>query len=320
MSTRLKVAIVGCEHCHVRGNSTLLEKRDDVEVVAVWGADPVRAAQFAARFGLVALDTLDTLPPVDLALVTTDTASHLPVMRLLEGRAGAVHLDKPLGLNAQDADAVAMLAAPYGERFAVGFFARLNPLVIELVSRVKAGEIGTLRHLAITFGHAGRLEGWLDDWPAFDDRGRMGYGAFSDMAAHALDIARLMLGDLTPLSCVKQWDRRYRLDVGGAALARSTDGTLVRLFNGSVMKGPRFEIRADGEAGSLWLRGKALGRYDANDEPEVLMRGDWTAAADSPRALIDRLLGYDTPAPVSAEDGLAINYLLDAFETLSEES
>ncbi len=314
----LKVAVLGCEHCHIRGFARLVEKRTDLDVMQVWSWEDDRASYYADTFGAERLLSPDGLSEVDLAVVLSDTRDHRWLMEAAAGKAGAVHVDKPLGLNAKDASTVAALAGPYGDSFAVGFFARHNPLVRELDRRIKANEIGALQHLSITFGHAGMQEGWLSDWPALLDRARMGYGAFGDLGSHVIDLAEIIAGRVTPVACTLDRRKGFLGDVGGLAAARSESGCLVRFYVSTIMQGPRFEIRADGEAGTLWFRGKSLGIYGENDEPKILMRGEWSEASDSTAALVNRLHGLPHFPPASASDGLRVNQLLDQFEAIAK--
>lgn len=314
----LKVAVLGCEHCHIRGFARLVEKRTDLDVIQVWGREYDRASYYADTFGADRLLSPDGLSEVDLAVVLSDTRDHRWLVEAAAGKVGAVHVDKPLGLNAEDASAVAALAEPFEDRFAVGFFARHNTLVRELVRRIKADEIGALQHLSITFGHAGMQEGWLLDWPALLDRARMGYGAFGDLGSHMIDLAEIIAGRLTPISCALDYREGFLGDVGGLAAARSDSGCLARFYVSTIMQGPRFEIRADGEKGTLWFRGKSLGIYGESDEPEILMRGEWSEASDSTAALANKLLGLPHFPPASARDGLRVNQLLDQFEELAK--
>lgn len=317
MKHSLKVAVLGCEHCHIRGFARLVEKRGDLDVTQVWGREDERVSFYADLFKAERLASPESLSDVDLAVVLSDTKDHRSLVEVAVGKAGAVHIDKPLGLSGEDASAVAALAEPFGSRFGVGFFARHNPLVRELGRRINAGEIGALQHLSITFGHAGMQEGWLADWPALLDRARMGYGAFGDLGSHVIDLAEIIAGRLTPLSCARDLREGFEGDVGGLAAARSESGCFVRLYVSTVMQGPRFEIRADGEQGTLWFRGKSLGTYGEGDEPEILMRGEWSEASDSTAALVNRLQGLPHFPPASAQDGVRVNQLLDQFEALA---
>ncbi|WP_262691612.1 Gfo/Idh/MocA family protein [Kordiimonas aestuarii] len=317
MTDKLTVAILGCEHCHIRGNSRLLASLSEAAVVGVWGRDEAYAKSVAAQFDAALWQTPDDIPPIDLALVTSDTRDHAMVLRALDGLASAVHMDKPLGLNSQDARRIATLAEPYADRFAVGFFLRLNPLFIELQARIAAGEIGTLKHLSMTFGHTGRLDGWLDDWPAFDDISRMGYGAFGDLVSHTIDAATLLAGRLTPVTCMLERRAGLSTDVGGAAIATSNSGVLVRFFASAEMQGPRLEVRADGTKGSLWLRGRTLGRYNHEGDPEILASGGWSQASDGPAALIAKLQGKPHAVYATAADGVYVNEVLDSFMAMA---
>lgn len=315
-NSSLKVLVLGCEHCHIRGNSDFLASRDDLEVVGVWGREAEYVRAMAKKLGAPVLSDIQNLPKADLAIITSDTRDHKTLVAACEGKVRAVHIDKPLGLDSTDACELAQMAAPFGDLFAVGFFARLNPLMLKLKSLIEAGEIGALKHLSLSFGHTGRLDGWLDDWPMFVERERFGYGSFGDIAAQAIDVATILAGKLEPKACVLSHKAGYETDVGGTAIA-TAGGALVRILASAEMTGPRFEIRADGELGSLWLRGRTLGKYDSSGEPVTLMDGQWSQASDGPAALVARLQGTPYAPYATTADGLYVNEMLDSFMALA---
>lgn len=317
LGSPLKIALLGCEHCHLRGNIRLMQELTGVEATVVWGLDTLRAAETARTLGARHISDLDQMENIDLAIITSDTLQHLPILQAIQGRARAIHLDKPLGVSGDEARKIAELAAPYGDLSGVGFFARVNPLIHDLIDRVHKDEIGRVQHLSITFGHAALLEGWSDDWPAILDQKRMGYGFFGDLAANAVDVAHLLVGELDARTCLLQTSVDGQSDIGGVATAVAADGALVRITTSATLRGPRMEIRVDGEDGSLWFRGRELGRYTAEGEEETLKRGKWSEASDSPRALINRLLGEGGPRPASIEAGVRVNDVLDRFYAIA---
>jgi predicted dehydrogenase len=317
MNKPLKVVVLGCEHCHIRGNSQFLATHPMLEVTEVWGRNADYVVATAQKLGADILKDPADLRPADLAIITSDTRDHRMLIEACAGKVRAVHVDKPLGLDTADACALERLSRNFGDLFAVGFFARLNPVMMDLKTRVEAGEIGPLKHLSLSFGHTGRLDGWLDDWPMFGEKSRFGYGSFGDIAAQAIDVATLLAGELDPKACVLSFRPDHESDVGGAGVAVGSSGALVRILASAEMTGPRFDIRADGEKGSLWLRGREMGRYTETGETVVLRRGDWSQASDGPAALVARLLGQSHAQYARGEDGLYVNRVLDRFMELA---
>lgn len=317
MNPPLKVAVLGCEHCHIRGNSDYLAAHPGLVVTQIWGRDASYVASMAQKLDADVLTNPDGLSAADLAIITSDTRDHKMLLEACMGKVKAVHVDKPLGLDTADACAVERLSRHFGDRFAVGFFARLNPLMLELKSRIEAGEIGALKHLSLSFGHTGRLDGWLDEWPMFGDTERFGYGSFGDIAAQAIDVATLLAGELDPKACVLTFRPDHEADVGGTGIAVGADGALVRILASAEMTGPRFDIRADGEKGSLWLRGRQMGRYNEAGDAVLINEGEWSKASDGPAALVAKLMGEDYAPFAGAEDGLYVNRVLDRFMELA---
>jgi len=105
-------------------------------------------------------------------------------------------IEKPVGLTADDARAVADAAAAAGVRTAVGFNYRHAPAVTLARQLVHDGAIGRVAHARFRMfsDYAAHPEGALT-WRY--DRERGGSGVLGDLASHGVDLVHHLLGEIS---------------------------------------------------------------------------------------------------------------------------
>lgn len=106
-----------------------------------------------------------------------------------------VWCEKPLALNAAEAEEVAVAAAKKGVTHLIGFNYSLNPLIRLAQAMIAGGEIGAV------IGFSGRyFEDYMAD-PAVPhswrcERRLAGAGALADLGSHLIDMAEVLLGPI----------------------------------------------------------------------------------------------------------------------------
>jgi predicted dehydrogenase len=172
------------------------------ELVAVADEVPGRAAEAAAQYGF----TTATLDWRELAADPRVVAVSIAAPNFLHrelgvalARAGKhIWIEKPVGLDAADARAVADAVREAGVQGAVGFNYRNAPAVAAARDLIAAGELGTVTHarFRLLSDYAAHPEGALS-WRF--ERVRGGSGVLGDLAAHGVDLVRHLLGDIDAL-------------------------------------------------------------------------------------------------------------------------
>lgn len=213
----LRVVIAGTVHGHVDGFLAGAVKRKDIEIVAV--AEPDRALfdQYAKKYGLDAklyhanLDEALDLTHPQAVLVYTNTFDHRMVVEtcakhLVAGAAMpkgfAVMMEKPLGVSAEDAHAIAEVSAKAHMPVIVNYettWYRSNWGARDLV---RSGAIGEIRKVVVHDGHRGPEEigvgpeflTWLTD-PKLD-----GGGALYDFGCYGADLMTWLMDGERPLT------------------------------------------------------------------------------------------------------------------------
>ncbi|MET7683848.1 Gfo/Idh/MocA family oxidoreductase [Streptomyces sp. NPDC005423] len=173
------------------------------ELVTVAEEVPGRAEEAVAQYGFtdavrdwreVAAD-----PRVRAVSITAPNFLHREIGVAMAEAGKHIWIEKPVGLTATDARAVADAVARAGVQGAVGFNYRNAPAVEAARELIAAGELGTVTHVRV------RL---FSDYAAHPDsaltwryeRERGGSGVLGDLASHGADLIRFLLGPIASLT------------------------------------------------------------------------------------------------------------------------
>jgi predicted dehydrogenase len=173
------------------------------ELIAVADEVPGRAEEAAGQYGFVSATRdwreVAADPRVRAVSITAPNFLHREIGVAMAGAGKHIWIEKPVGLTAADARAVAEAAAKAGVRGTVGFNYRNAPAVAAAREMVAAGEIGTVTHVRIRLfsDYAAHPEGALT-WRYERERG--GSGVLGDLASHGVDLARHLLGEIDSLA------------------------------------------------------------------------------------------------------------------------
>ncbi|MFF9804034.1 Gfo/Idh/MocA family protein [Streptomyces coeruleorubidus] len=173
------------------------------ELVTVAEEVPGRAEEAAAQFGFAstARDWREVAadPRVQAVSITAPNFLHREIGVAMAEAGKHIWIEKPVGLTAEDARAVADAVAEAGVQGTVGFNYRNAPAVEAARELIASGEIGTVTHVRIRLfsDYAAHPEGALT-WRYERERG--GSGVLGDLASHGTDLARHLLGDIASLT------------------------------------------------------------------------------------------------------------------------
>ena len=173
--------------------SLALEPR--AQVVAVAGSDAGRAQAFAQRHGIPAacadLAQLLARDDVDAVYVANATRDHARTAIAALEAGKAVLCEKPFAIDVAQAEEVAAVAARTRRLFVEAQWTVHLPAFLALRQAVAGGELGTVTHVASSFGRS------LD--PASHRRLFEGEGAgvLLDFAVYPITFARILLGPVT---------------------------------------------------------------------------------------------------------------------------
>ena len=179
----------GIAHRHLH----VLRHFDDVELVAV--ADPARADETAAEFGMVAFDHHEQMldeARLDAAYVCVPPFAHGPMERALVERGVPFFAEKPLARDLETAQEIARGVEAAGLVTGVGYHWRYMSHVEEAKAMLDA------RPARLALGY------WLGDtppptwWHRQDGSG----GQMVEQTTHLFDLARHLVGEVRSVAAV----------------------------------------------------------------------------------------------------------------------
>ncbi len=242
-------------------------------LVAACDIDIPRCREFATRHEIP--EVHPNLPSLlknsgcDAISIVTPDSSH-KALAIESLRAGKhVLCEKPLALNARDAEEMLTAAQAAGVVHMVNFSYRGWPCIEMAAGLVRRGDLGEIRHVEASY-----LQSWLvsrqwGDWrdsPAWLWRLSTKHGSrgvLGDIGVHIVDYASYPVGSIREVSCrLKTFSKapgnrigKYRLDANDSAVlsVEFADGALGVIHTTRWMGGHanRLALKISGTEGSL---------------------------------------------------------------------
>ena len=136
------------------------------------------------------------LPAIDAVAVCTPNKLHYEptIDALASGR--PVIVEKPMAMNAADADKMCQAARKADQLLMIGFQWRFHPTAQMIRRAVDAGELGKILYVRC---QALRRRG-IPSWGVFGQKDIQGGGPMIDIGVHILEMAHYMMGRPKPVS------------------------------------------------------------------------------------------------------------------------
>jgi myo-inositol 2-dehydrogenase/D-chiro-inositol 1-dehydrogenase len=307
--THCRIGFVGAGGVATR-HATMLTGFADAELVAVADCDPARASAFADRFGGRAVPDVPALAGagIDAAYVCIPPGAHGPAEVTLAAAGIPMFVEKPIALDAGTAERVAMALDQAGVRASVGHHWRYSAPVRQ------AREALADRPVRLAVG------AWLDRVPPVPwwvHRDQSG-GQVVEQAIHVLDLARLLVGEVTEVHAVADGEPPGApgADVDGATVATLRfAGGAVGALAATCLLGWRhragLEVFADGLA--LSVGEEALEIRDGSAAPRVREADPDIAKRAADRDFVDAVLGRSAGVRTPYTDALRTHRLAHAI-------
>ncbi|MBE7550602.1 MAG: Gfo/Idh/MocA family oxidoreductase [Anaerolineales bacterium] len=226
----------------------------DTELVAVVNHRPESMAAFAAEYSIPRqYSTVAELLQeggVDTLVVSTPNYLHAP--ETIAALEAGIHVmvEKPMAMNAAEAEAMLEASQKSGALLMVAHCWRFDPEVLWLKEQVDRGRLGKIIR---TKGYGVHANWGPGGW--FTQKKFAGGGALADMGIHALDTARFLLGDPQPVSVYARIGTHYKdfdVDDTGVIWVNWDNGAVSYLESGwwqPHMDGPEAATQLYGTAG-----------------------------------------------------------------------
>jgi predicted dehydrogenase len=249
----LKIAFTGAGYIS-KIHAAAAQAQPDTELVAVVNHRPESMAAFAAEFGIPRqyAHVIDLLKDggVDALIVSTPNYLHAPETIAALDAGVHVMVEKPMAMNAAEAEAMLAASRNTGVLLMVAHCWRFDPEVLWLKEQVAQGRLGQIIR---TKGYGVHVNWGPGGW--FTQKKLAGGGALVDMGIHALDTARFLLGDPQPVSVYARIGTHYKdfdVDDTGVIWVNWDNGAVSYLESGwwqPHMDGPEASTQLYGTAG-----------------------------------------------------------------------
>jgi len=192
---KLKYACIGAGGIARKKHVAGYAKQKDVEIVAICDTYEPSAKKLAADFGVAGVYTdyqkmLEECKP-DIVSVCTPNCTHAEIT-IACLRAGAnVHVEKPIAMNAQEAEAIVAAEAETGKQVMLGLNKRFLG-VTQLIHRLMdEGFFGDIYKATCGWERDSGIPG-IGRW--FTNKALSGGGALIDLGVHYLDLTLDLMG------------------------------------------------------------------------------------------------------------------------------
>lgn len=294
------------------------------QLAAVVNHKPDSMAAFASQFAIPrqysTIEHLIADGDIDAIIISTPNYLHAP-QSIAALQAGiAVMVEKPMALNAVEAQAMADAAATHHTPLMVAHCWRFDEEVLWLKQRV-----ATLGPIIRTKGLGVHANWGPSGW--FATKQYAGGGALVDMGVHAIDTARFLLGDPQPHSVYAQIGTHYTdhdVDDTGMLMITWANGTTSFVESGwwqPHMDGPEAATQLYGRYGMGAIFPTTLTTIDAHTKDATRIESGFAHPREvhCPQQMYTNQMAYFVecvahkrmPSPGIAE-GLVNMHILDA--------
>ncbi len=200
--TQLNWGIIGCGNVTEVKSGPAFSKIAGSRLVAVMRRNGALAADYASRHGVPRwYDNADALiadPEVNAVYIATPPDSHLEYTRKALTAGKPVYVEKPMGRNAAECEAMNRISEQTGVPLFVAYYRRALPYFVRLKQLIDEKAIGEIRgvHIQIHFQPYEEETGpdAKPRWRVFPELS--GGGHFHDLASHQFDYLEYVLGPI----------------------------------------------------------------------------------------------------------------------------
>ncbi len=323
----IRVAAIEVSHWHALNDAAYLRHlivMPDVELVAIQDSDPAIVARRAAEVGSPKTFTdyremLAARRP-DFVLALGRHRQMAAIAHDLLDRGFPFLMEKPMGINASEVEAVAAKARSPNAFVAVPLAQRYAPFAARARELLAAGRFGPLSHMYVRINRPGpaRYPAWDCAWML--DPAEAGGGSLRNLGPHGLDMFLHLTGEDAQVTGAQLSRRAHECAVEDYAsvMLASTSGVLgtVEVGNGFPRDGTDGEWKLAGRDAILTMKDGVMKLATAKGD-EILPGTDVTAPYFT--AVRDALDHWQRGAapPISVHDCLRAVRLIDQAYELS---
>jgi 1,5-anhydro-D-fructose reductase (1,5-anhydro-D-mannitol-forming) len=203
----VRFAILGFGHHAVRRLLPAFARCEHATLTGMWRRDQTAALKNCSDYKITdcfpTREALCSSPDVDVVFITSPDAMHRDDSLLALKHGKTILCEKPLAMNAAEAQEIVAAARSAGKLFGVAQNFRYNRSLEWMRDQIAAGRIGTpqLAHAQYSYPAAQAPRKWITD-PTLACG-----GPIADVGIHCIDALRFVLGeDVTSISTAARKD------------------------------------------------------------------------------------------------------------------
>ncbi|MDD2756927.1 MAG: Gfo/Idh/MocA family oxidoreductase [Methanothrix sp.] len=184
----------------------------------------IKQAQQSHNFHFVTTDYAELLARdgIDVVDICTPNYLHKPMIIAALKANKHVYVDKPLALDAVEAEEILEVASRSSKKVQVGFQYRYIPAVMRAKQLIEQGAVGEVYHFHAAYLHAGYTD--KDRPMSWRLRKSLaGGGALFDLGSHVVDLMAYLLGDFARVRASSQTFIKQRPSSEGSSVMESVD-------------------------------------------------------------------------------------------------
>ena len=347
---KVKVGIIGTggiSNAHMGGYKAI---PDRVEMTAVCDIDEEKVKAYAAKFNVPRWYTdyneMLAKENLDAVSVTTWNAAHKGAAIAALNAGVNVICEKPMAMNAEEAEEMKAAAEKNGKVLQIGFVRRYGEDAAMIKKFIDGGTLGDLYYAKATYlRRSGCPGGW------FGDKSYSGGGPLIDLGVHVMDLVRYLAGCPKPISVYgvtynnlgpdrasgakanlgyesKQNSSKFKFDVEDftSAMIRFDNGMVLTVeasFNLNI-KEDRADIELFGTKGGTKIGGSTEFFTDMNGTfVNITPAGGganfrFTESFNAEIAHFIDCVEHGVPCRAPAEDGVILMKMIDAIYKSAE--
>lgn len=336
MSKPFRLAFIGAgaiAHTH----ASHVKKIPGVELVAAADVSEPGLKKFKDAFATVRTysdykEMLKKETDIDAVSVCTPNGLHAPnaIAALEAGR--HVLVEKPMAMNAREAQSMHDAAKRAGKQLIIGFQYRFSPTAQLIHQQIASGQFGRIMYVRC---QALRRRG-IPNWGVFGRKELQGGGPMIDIGVHVLEMAHYAIGAPKPVSATgncwtyhgnkpsdvhsvwPNWDwKTYNVEDLAVGMIRFDNGAMLSIEASFVahIEKDVFNFEVMGETGGANWDARQLFKdqdgYMMNISPGFVPTGDWPGMWEKKMQHFVDVCRDGKPCHAPAEHGVMVQKMLD---------
>lgn len=187
---KVKIAQIGLGHDHASAIFGSLRKLTDYFDFVGYAVPPEEKGRFTVNAGNIPERTVEDIladPTITAVAVETEEVNLTNFAQMAADAGKHIHMDKPGGLSLPDFEKLVRTVKEKHLVFHLGYMYRYNPAILELLDRVRAGELGEIYSVEAHMDcrHTPEKRQWLETFPG---------GMMFFLGCHLVDLLLLFRG------------------------------------------------------------------------------------------------------------------------------